>query len=107
MKNLESFSFAATAARVDERSLLGTGRISFFDMPESTKSQIAEILRQQVETFQQEYDIQRYDERNEQGKDQFIIELKCWINKFEVAEKLKNAQVSLRNSLITFTDADA
>jgi hypothetical protein len=73
---------------------------------ESTQSQTAEILRQQVEIFQEQYDISKYQERSEHGKDQFIIDLKYWINKFETAEKLKTEHFSLKNSLIQFTEVE-
>ncbi|MGA3287161.1 MAG: hypothetical protein ABSD46_07030 [Bacteroidota bacterium] len=73
---------------------------------ESTQSSTTEILHQQIEIFQEQYDISKFEECNEQGKDQFILDLKHWIYKFETAEKLKTKHLSLKNSLIQFTNSE-
>ncbi len=75
-----------------------------YESPE--KSANKEISQQQIEIFYEQYSISKYEERSEQGRDQFIVDLKYWINKLEAAEKLKTKCLSLRNSLVSFTGAE-
>lgn len=70
------------------------------------KSFITKVLREQAEVFYTQYDMEKYNQADEEGRERFIIELKYWIKKFEVAEELKTAHLSLKNKLIRFTEAE-
>lgn len=70
------------------------------------KLQIKEIMEQQILAFQEQYDIRKYEIASEKDQDTFIIQLKHYIKKFETAEKLKTAHLSLKNSLIKFTEIE-
>ncbi len=69
-------------------------------------SEKIKILLNQVEIFQKQYDIQNYEEANEHEKDVFIIDLKYWIKKIESAKTQKASNVSLKNTLISFTNTE-
>jgi len=67
---------------------------------------ISQILRDQIDLFYRQYDIEKYKQSEDEEKEKFITELKYWIKKFTITEELKISHISLKNALIKFTDIE-
>lgn len=80
--------------------------LSMTDHPQDQnpgKSDISRILHDQIEAFQNQYDMAKYNDSDEDEKELFIIDIGYWIKKLEHEERMGSPGVLLENSLIKFT----